>query len=144
MPIKDWAKEQLLLLWAATANLQSSCACLNSVWAASANYWEDGATAHTTRTGDSWERWKAVCRFWAYQPLSQETGLCWHTSSKTHLAGGGCAGWHHPWASQPVQLKKYLGYQGNRRHLRLVDYALNSPSHQLSDEVVPVLCISAT
>lgn len=45
--------------------------------------------AHTTRTGYSFQRWKPDRRFWAYQPLSQGTGLCWHTLSKT-LSGGGC------------------------------------------------------
>lgn len=48
-------------------------------------------------------------------------------------------GWHHPWASQPVQLKKHLWYQGSRHHLWPVAYAQNYPLHQLSGEVLPAL-----
>jgi len=79
MPRNDQAKEQLLRLWAAVANSQSSCAWLNSVWAAPANYWGVVQQLLEPELMLSFETWKTVCRFWAHQPLSQETGLCWRT-----------------------------------------------------------------
>lgn len=115
---------------------------MNSIWPASANSWEDGAAAHPTRTGDSSERCKQSADTEPTNHCPRKQGYTCTLYQKPQLGDtvrSTLLGWHHPWASQPVQLKKYPWYQGSRHHLWSVAYALNYPFHQLSDKVLPAL-----
>lgn len=112
----------------------------NSIWAVPSNSWEDRAAAHPTRTGGSFERCKQSAdteptivpgnrATLAHFIKNPSWGRLWANQVNTGR-------WHHPWASQLVQLKKYLWYQGSRHHLWPVAYALNYLCpEQLSDEV---------
>lgn len=142
MLMKDQTKEQLLYLWPVVANSESFWAWMNSIWPASANSWEDGAAAHPTRTGDSSERCKQSADTEPTNHCPRKQGYTCTLYQKPQLRDtvrSTLLGWHHPWASQPVQLKKYPWYQGSRHHLWSVAYALNYPFHQLSDKVLPAL-----
>lgn len=141
---KDQTKEQLLYLWPVVSNSESFWAWMNTIWVSLLIH---GRVVQQLIQPELVIVLKDVS---SLQILSLPTIIPGNTATLAHFIKNPSWGrlranqvntgeGHHPWASQPVQLRKYLQYQGSRHHLQPVAYTLNYPLHRLSDEVLPAL-----